>query len=167
LLIIKPNDTDEAISFTDENGMSVSVDGNKVKIVLDDALEENTGYAFEFSGIKNTADLPVDAIKTRFSTVYDSSWEIKDFESTVQSTTSKKYSVKVKNETDAEGACMAVAVFDGNGSLKDVVFSEPAISGNDWVELNATVNYTEGDSSKIFIWDCLENMNLISGIISD
>jgi hypothetical protein len=62
---------------------------------------------------------------------------------------------------------MAVAVYDENGNLKDVVFSAPATSGNDWIELNATVNYSEGNTSKIFIWDSLEDMNLISGIISD
>ena len=166
-LILKPNDTNEATVLTNGNGMTVSSNGNKVKITLADALEENTGYALEFSGIKNRAGSVVDAIKTKFSTVYDSSWEVKEFESTVQSASSKKYSIKVKNETDAAGACMAVAVYDENGYLEDVVFSDPAESSDGWVELDATVNYTDGNTSKIFIWDSVGDMNLISGIITD
>ena len=166
-LILKPNDTNEATVLTDGNGMTVNSNGNKVKITLADALEENTGYALEFSGIKNRAGSIVDAIKTKFSTVYDSSWEVKEFESTVQSASSKKYSIKVKNETDAAGACMAVAVYDENGYLEDVVFSDPAESSDGWVELDATVNYTDGNTSKIFIWDSVGDMNLISGIITD
>lgn len=166
-LIIKPNYTNEAIVLTNGNGMSVSSEGNEVIITLDNALKEKTGYALELSGIKNTKGLTIDAVKTRFSTVFDSSWEAKDFESTVQGVSLKEYSIKVKNEIDAEGALMAVAVYDENGNLENVVFSEPAVSGNEWAELTATVNYKEGNTSKIFVWDSLEDMNLIIGIISD
>jgi hypothetical protein len=166
-LIIKPNDTNEATVLTNGSGMTASSDGNKVIITLDDAFAENTGYAFELSGIKNTAGTVVDAIKSRFSTVFDSAWEVSDFVSTVQSPSSKKYSIKIKNETDAAGALMAVAVYDKNGNLEDVVFSVPATSGNDWIELNATVNYKAGNTSKIFIWDSVEAMNLLNGIITD
>ena len=62
---------------------------------------------------------------------------------------------------------MVVAVYDQNGYLEEVAFSEPAVSGNDWMELKATVNYSDDNTSKIFIWDSLEDMNLISGIITD
>jgi len=166
-LIVKPNDTNVATVLTNGSGMTVSSDGNKVRIALTDALKENTGYALELSGITSIAGSVVEAVKTRFSTVYDSAWEVKDFESTLEDASSKKYSVKVKNETDVVGARMAIAVYDINGYLEDVVFSEPAVSGSDWVELSATVNYTEGNTSKIFIWDSLEGMNMISGIITD
>lgn len=166
-LIVKPNDTNEATVLTNGNGMSAIAEGNKVKISLDNALKENTGYALEISGIKNTAGSVVEPVKTRFSTVFDSAWAVKDFDITKEGTTSKKYSVKVKNETNAEGARMVVAVYDENGNLCDVVFSAPATSGSEWIELNATVNYIEGNTSKIFIWDSLEGMNLISGVVSD
>lgn len=165
-LIVKPNDTNAPIILTNGNGMTVSGDGNKVKVMLTDALLENSAYAFEFSGISDTADTAIEAVRTRFSTVYDSAWEIKDFEGHTEGAT-KKYSVKVKNETDTEGACMAVAVYDEKGCLKEAVFSEPAESGKDWTELKVNVNYKEGNTYRVFIWDSKDSMNMISSIISD
>ena len=166
-LTIKPNDTNMATVLTNGNGMTVSCEGNKVKIALTEALKDNTGYALELSDIITVAGSAVEPVRTRFSTVYDSAWEVKDFESTSEGATSKKYTVKVKNETDALGARMVVAVYDQNGYLENVAFSEPAVAGTDWIELSATVDYTQGNTSKIFIWDSLEGMNLISGIITD
>jgi hypothetical protein len=166
-LIVKPNDTNEPVELTNGEGMTLNKDGNKVIITLDQPLEKNTGYAVELSGLKDETDSELETVRTRFSTVADPAWAVKDFAGTAEGT-SKTYSIKVKNETNAKDARMAVAVYDENGNLKEVKFSAPAPeSVNDWVELNATVNYTNDDTSKIFIWDSLENMNLINAIITD
>ena len=166
-LIVKPSDTNEAIILTNGNGMTVSKENNVVKLILNDSLTENLGYGIEFSGIKSKAGEELEAVRTRFSTVPNAEWEIDTVESTVISPTSKKYSVKVKHLDGEAGAIMAVAVYNEKGNLAGFAMSEPATSDGEWAQLDATVDYEEGNSVKIFIWDNINDMNLISGILSD
>jgi len=78
-LVLKPNDTNEAVELTNGNGISVDVENYTVKVIPDEALNANLGYAVEFSGLKDVYGAEVAAVRTKFSTVADDSeWIMTD-----------------------------------------------------------------------------------------
>ena len=163
-LIVKPADTNEAVTLTNGNGMSVNVENNTVKLILDDALEAGN-YGVELSGLKDAYGSAVGAVRTRFTTTADAEWTMTDVEETTVEPKTKRYSFKVKHQGDAAAAQMVVAVYNYEGTLSSVVVCDPVSVDSDWTDLSAAAEYGAGKDTKIFLWNSTNGMNPIISAI--
>ncbi len=163
-LIVKPADTNEAVTLTNGNGMSVNVENNTVKLILDDALEAGN-YGVELSGLKDAYGSAVGAVRTRFTTTADAEWTMTDVEETTIEPKTKRYSFKVKHQGDAAAAQMVVAVYNYEGTLSSVVVCDPVSVDSDWTDLSAAAEYGAGKDTKIFLWNSTNGMNPVISAI--
>ncbi|MEE1225073.1 MAG: hypothetical protein UH081_07435 [Clostridia bacterium] len=163
-LIVKPADTNEAVTLTNGNGMSVNVENNTVKLILDDALAAGN-YGVELSGLKDAYGSAVGAVRTRFTTTADAEWTMTDVEETTVEPKTKRYSFKVKHQGDAAAAQMVVAVYNYEGTLSSVVVCDPVSVDSDWTDLSAAAEYGAGKDTKIFLWNSTNGMNPIISAI--
>ena len=162
-LILKPADTNEETVLTTGNGMSVTVENTTVKVVLDNALNANLGYAVELSGLKDVLGAEIGEVRTKFSTAAE--WTMTDVVVADTAPNVKNYSFKLKHQGDAENAQLIVATYNSDGSLSKVARSDVKSVGADWTDFSANAEYSASKSTKLFIWNSVNGMTPIFNAI--
>ena len=166
-LIVKSNDTNEATVLTNGNGMSVNVENNTVKLVLDNTLNANCGYAVELSGLKDISGAIVSPVRTKFTTVADEQgWIMTEIATEISGPNSKTYSLKLKHPGAEKNAQLIAATYNSDGTLSSIVLSDAKTVGDNWSDFSVKAEYNAGKTTKLFIWDSVNGMKPIINSIS-
>jgi hypothetical protein len=159
----------ERTTLTNGNGMSVKLVNNKVKLILDNALDVSGEYAVELSGLKDTKGAAINAVRTKFTAVADDEWTVAYIVDEPSSTEAnvKSYSAKIKHQGEAANAQLIAAIYRADGSLSSVVLSEAKSVGDTWTDLTIDrAEFFQAKTTKLFIWDSVNGMKPIINSIS-